>query len=55
MGVYCAITHYVEANLTLGEELSEEDAQLKSELDMLVERITVRIFLVAARRKLTTS
>lgn len=29
------------SNLVTGEELSEEDAQLKSELDMLVERITV--------------
>ena len=29
------------SNLQAGEELSEEDAQLKGELDMLVERITV--------------
>jgi hypothetical protein len=32
-------------NPTAAEELSEEDQQLKSELDMLVERLTVRIAL----------
>lgn len=34
------LTHYLAA-----EELSEEDQQLKSELDMLVERLTVCVLL----------
>lgn len=34
----------INANsLAASEELSEEDQQLKNELDMLVERLTVRL------------
>jgi hypothetical protein len=36
---------WLTLNPTAAEELSEEDQQLKSELDMLVERLTVRIAL----------
>lgn len=32
------------ATATAEEELSEEDQQLKGELDMIVERLTVRIY-----------
>lgn len=35
-------------NLAAGEELSEEDQQLKSELDMIVERLTVGLLLARA-------
>jgi 26S proteasome regulatory subunit N1 len=36
---------------TAAEELSEEDQQLKSELDMLVERLTVRYDVYAHKRR----
>jgi hypothetical protein len=34
----------VEADMLWPDELSEEDAQLKSELEMLVERLEVSLF-----------
>ena len=40
---------------TASEELSEEDQQLKNELDMLVERLTVRPYLQQANRKIPNS
>lgn len=43
------------ATATAEEELSEEDQQLKGELDMIVERLTVRIYHIRSisKRQLT--
>jgi len=38
---WCGFGRFVLTTTSAAEELSEEDQQLKSELDMLVERLTV--------------
>lgn len=48
--MFCDVLDIADGKIA-PEELSEEDQQLKSELDMLVERITVRATAVLCKTR----